>query len=119
MINPRHIWQTPSVRFLGLAAALVALMTASQFIPLLGIWPSVALVLATTAISPPYGLGLGIFIAPLQQFVTFGPGELHLLHGICWSFIAVRMATLWRFPDFGGLDKIARSPVGLIMPFVI
>jgi hypothetical protein len=117
MINPRHIWQNQSVRFLGLAAALLALMTASQFIPLLGIWPSVALVLATTAISPTYGLGLGIFIAPIQQLVTFGPGELHLLHGICWSFIAVRMATLCRFRDFGGLSKIARSPVGLFIAF--
>src|SRR5260370_32379318 len=117
MINPRHIWQTPSVRFLGLAAALVALMTASQFIPLLGIWPSVALVLATTAISPAYGLGLGIFIAPIQQFVTFGPGELHLLHGICWSFIGIRMATLCSFRDFSGLNKIAHSPVGLLIAF--
>jgi hypothetical protein len=117
MINPRHIWQNPSVRFLGLAAAVLAAMTASQFTPLLGVWPSVALVVVTTAISPAYGLGLGIFIAPIQQFVTFGPEEVHLLHGICWSFIAVRLATLCRFRDFGGLNKIARSPVVMFIAF--
>ena len=115
MSNSRHIWQNPSVRFLGLAAALLTLMTASQFIPLLGVWPSVALVVATTAISPAYGLGLGIFIAPIQQFVTFGPGELHMLHGICWSFIAVRLATLCRFRDLGGLNKLVHSPVLLFI----
>jgi O-Antigen ligase len=117
MIDPRQVWQNSSARFLGLAAALLALMTVSQFIPLLGVWPSVALVLATTAISPAYGLGLGIFIAPIQQFVTFGPAEIHLLHGICWSFIGIRMATLCSFRDFSGLRKIARSPVGLFIAF--
>jgi hypothetical protein len=117
MINSRHIWQSPSVRFLGLAAALLTVMTVSQFVTLLGVWPSVALVVATTAISPAYGLGLGIFIAPIQQFVTFGPWELHLLHGICWSFIAVRLAMLCRFRDFGGLNKLARSPVALFIAF--
>jgi len=117
MINSRHIGQNPSVRFLALAVALLAVMTVSQFVTLLGVWPSMALVVATTAISPAHGLGLGIFIAPIQQFVTFGPGELHLLHGICWSFIAVRLATLCRFRDFGGLNRLARSPIGMFIAF--
>jgi hypothetical protein len=94
-------------------------MIVPQFIPLLGAWPSIALIVATTAFSPAYGLGLGIFIAPIQQFVKFGPQDLHLIHGICWSFIGVRLASLVRLNDLRDLNKLARSPTGLFIAFFV
>src|ERR1700744_257454 len=92
-------------RFLAVAALLVASLAVSGAVPSFDIWPAVGLLVLTTSLAPAHGLALAIFIAPFEQFFGIGIDRFHLLQGICWSFLAVRLAIMVKSTELGLLTK--------------
>jgi hypothetical protein len=112
--EPTHasLWRKPWTRLSGLIFLLISLLMLPAALPATGLWPAVILIALTTMIAPAYGFALGIFIAPFQQFGVLGVDQFHLLKGICWSLIAIRLLTTTRKPDFASLTS---SPITIFL----
>ncbi|MDA9464509.1 hypothetical protein XH87_07785 [Bradyrhizobium sp. CCBAU 53415] len=86
---------------------MIFLLLIPSAFPALEIWPSLIFIVALALFAPAYGLALGIFIAPFQQFASLNLDQFHLLQGVAWSFIAFRLLLLIQPRD---LLRIRTSP---------
>jgi hypothetical protein len=108
----RAVEKSATNRFLILCFVVLAMLSLLWLWKPLGIWPAAIVVLVTIVLAPAYGLALDIFLAVFQQFAYAGPSDFHLLHGITWSAITVRLAFMMRFSN---LHYVVRSPTAMLL----